>query len=86
MTTTVQGVLALLESDVLTAAGEPLLTFLTAIKPIGGAPVNPIVVAGAWIQLHGALLTSLPGLEAAVETQIIASLQAKLQSIVAPAA
>jgi hypothetical protein len=82
--TTAQGALAILESDVLTAAGGPLLTFLTAIKPVGTTPVSPTVVAGAWIQLHGALLMALPALEATVETQIITSLQAKLAQFVAP--
>lgn len=79
-TTTAQGILAVLESDVLTAAGAPILTFLTAIKPTGSTPTPPAVAVGAWIQLHGALLSSLPGLEATVETQIITSLQAKIQS------
>ena len=82
-TTTAQGIVAILESDVLTAAGAPLLAFLTAVKPTPGAPVSLATAAGAWIQLHGALLLAVPNLEATVETQIITSLQTKLAALLA---
>lgn len=81
--TTAQGALAILQSDILTAAAGPLLTFLTAIKPSAGQPPNAAIVAGAWIQLHGALLMALPALEGEVASQIIVSLQAKLAAFTA---
>lgn len=80
-TSTGQAILAVLESDLLTSAGEPLLAFLTSTK----ANPSPLNVAAQWIALQGALIGALPGLESTIATQIIAALQAKLQSAITAA-
>ena len=80
-TSTGQAILAVLESDLLTSAGEPLLAFLTSTK----ANPSPLNVAAQWIALQGALIGALPGLESTIATQIIAALQAKLQTAITAA-
>lgn len=71
--------LAVLESDLLTTAGAPLLSFLTAF---GAAAGDPTKIALAWVGLQGSLLGSLPALEATLSQQIAAALTAKLQSAI----
>lgn len=80
-TSTGQAILAVLESDLLTSAGEPLLAFLTSIK----TNPSPLNVAAQWIALQGALVGALPGLEQTLATQIIGALQAKLQAAITAA-
>jgi hypothetical protein len=77
--TTGPAIVALLESDVLTAAAGPLLAFLNSVNK------NPSAmnVAAQWIQLQGALIGSLPELEIQAIQQISANLQTKLQALVA---
>jgi hypothetical protein len=84
MTTPAQGnaILALLQSDLLTAAGTPLLTFLTAMKTAG---TNPLAIAAAWVQLQGELVGAAPGLESALSAQIFGALQTKLAATIAAA-
>ncbi len=80
-TSTGQAILAVLESDLLTTAGEPLLAFLTSIK----TNPSPLNVAAQWIALQGALVGALPGLESTLASQIIGALQAKLQAAITAA-
>ena len=81
-TTTGQAILAILESDVLTTEGTPILTFLTAF---GAAAGDPLKITAAWIQLQGALIGGLPGVETALAQQIAQALQAKLVAAIAAA-
>jgi hypothetical protein len=74
-----QAFLAMLESDLLTSASGPLLTFLTAF---GAAAGDPTKIALAWVGLQGSLIGSLPALEAALSQQIAAALTAKLQEAI----
>jgi hypothetical protein len=71
--------LAVIESDLLTTAGAPLLAFLTSFGAAGGDPAK---IALAWVALQGALLGSLPTLEATLSQQIAAALTAKLESAI----
>jgi hypothetical protein len=80
-TSTGQAILAVLESDLLTAAGGPLLTFLTNVK----ANPTPINEAAQWIQLQGALVGAAPALEETVVVQAITALTAKLTALMAAA-
>ena len=80
-TSTGQAILAVLESDLLTSAGAPLLTFLTAVK----ANPTPLAEAAAWVQLQGALVGALPGLESTLVSQIVSALQTKLQAAISAA-
>lgn len=77
-TSTGQAILAILESDLLTSAGEPLLAFLTSVK----ANPSPLNVAAQWVALQGAFVGALPGLEQTVATQIIGALQTKLMAAI----
>jgi hypothetical protein len=77
--------LTALKSDVLPLVAEPLETFFGEIKPVGGQPVDPQKVIGAWIKLHGALLETGPQSLGLVEGDIITSLQAKLAKFAPPA-
>lgn len=77
-----QGILQLLESDVLIAAGQPLLTFLANVQEANG---NPVAIALYFQQLVGDLTGKLPVLEAQIAQQITAALQAKLQALLAQA-
>jgi aryl-alcohol dehydrogenase-like predicted oxidoreductase len=74
-----QGILAIIESDVLTAAGSPLLAFLTEFGAAGGDPVK---IALAWVKLQGGLIGGLPGVEVALAQQIASALQAKLTAAI----
>ena len=78
MSNTGQGALAILQTDILTAAAGPILQFLQTIKPANGQPPSAVVIAGAWVQLNGALLAGLPALEGQIVAQIIVALQTKL--------
>ncbi len=80
-TSTGQAILAVLESDLLTTAGGPILAFLESIK----ANPTPLNEAAQWIALQGALVGALPGLEQTLATQIIGALQAKLAAKIAEA-
>jgi hypothetical protein len=75
-------VLAIIEADLLTAAGSPLLTFLTAF---GAAAGDPVKIAAASVQLQGSLIGALPGLESTLAQQIAAALAAKLQAAITAA-
>lgn len=70
-----QAFLALLESDLLTTAAQPLLTFLTDFSAAAG---DPLKLGLAWVKLQGNLLGGLPGLEAELSVQIAQSLTAKI--------
>jgi hypothetical protein len=70
-----QAFLAVIESDILTAAGSPLLAFLTEFGAAGG---DPIKITLAWVKLQGGLIGGLPGVEVALAQQIATALQAKL--------
>jgi hypothetical protein len=76
-----QAFLALIESDLLTAAGQPLLSFLTAFGAAGG---DPIKVTLAWVKLQGDLLGGLPGLESQLAVQIAQALTTKIEAALAP--
>lgn len=76
-----QAILAVLESDLLTTAGEPILAFLTSLK----ANPTPLNAAAQWVALQGALVGALPGLEQTLATQIIGALQAKLVAAISAA-
>jgi hypothetical protein len=78
-TSTGQAIVAVLESDILTAAGQPLLTFLQNVK----TNPDPLNEAAQWIQLTGALVGSLPGLEVTVIQQLATTLQTKLAALIA---
>jgi hypothetical protein len=80
-TSTGQAILAVLESDLLTAAGAPLLAFLTNVK----ANPTPLNEAAQWIQLQGALVGAAPSLEETVVIQAITALTTKLQTLMANA-
>ncbi len=80
-TSTGQAILAVLESDLLTSAGEPLLAFLTSIK----ANPSPLNAAAQWIALQGALIGALPNLETTLIAQIVGALQVKLQAAITAA-
>jgi hypothetical protein len=69
-------VLAIIEGDLLNAAGSPLLTFLAQFAAAAGDPAK---VTAAVVQLEGALVGALPGLEGTLAQQIAAALTAKLQ-------
>jgi len=77
-----QTLLAILESDILTAAGAPLLQFLTAFGAAGG---DQLKIAMAFVALQGELVGSLPSLESALSQQLAAALTAKLQAAIAGA-
>jgi len=81
-TTTGQALLALLESDLLTAEGTPILAFLQAF---GAAAGDPLKIAAAWVALQGAFIGGLPSIEAALSVQIATALQTKLQAAIAAA-
>ena len=72
-----QAFLALIESDLLTSAATPLLTFLTAFGAAGG---DPLKVGLAFVKLQGDLLGGLPGLESALAVQIAQALTAKIEA------
>jgi hypothetical protein len=76
-----QAILAVLESDLLTAAGGPLLAFLQSTK----ANPSPMNFAAQWVALQGAVVGQLPSFEATVAQQIITVLQAKLQAAITAA-
>jgi hypothetical protein len=77
-TTTGQAILAVLESDVLTVAGGPLLTFLQNVQK----NPDPINTAAQWVQLTGALIGAAPTLEVTIIQQTAATLQTKLQALI----
>jgi hypothetical protein len=79
--TTGQQILAVLESDFLTAAGQPLLNFLQAVEK----NPNPLALGAAWLQLTGELIGAAPTLEAQIATQIAAALQTKVTGLIAAA-
>jgi Transglycosylase SLT domain len=76
-----QAILAVLESDLLTAAGGPLLAFLQSTK----ANPSPMNFAAQWVALQGAVVGQLPSFEATVAQQIITVLQTKLQAAITAA-
>jgi hypothetical protein len=81
-TSTGQAILAVLESDLLTAEGTPILAFLTSF---GQAAGDPLKIAAAWVALQGAFIGGMPGLESALSQQIAAALNAKLVAAIAAA-
>lgn len=80
--TSAQALLALIEGDLLTAEGTPILTFLQALSTAAGDPVK---VAAAWVALQGAVVGSLPGLETTLIQQLISAITGKLQAALAKA-
>jgi hypothetical protein len=76
-----QQILAVLELDLLTTAGSPVLTFLQAVAK---SP-NTLGYAAALIQLQGNLIGALPTFEATLAQQISTSLTNKLQAAIAKA-
>jgi hypothetical protein len=81
-TSTGQAILAVIESDLLTAGGAPLINFVTAFGAAGG---DPLKIAAAWVQLQGAVVGVLPSLEVTLSQQIAAALTAKLAAAIASA-
>lgn len=77
-----QQILAVLELDFLTAAGAPLLTFLSAA---GAANGDPLKLSAALVALQGSLIGQLPSFEATLSQQIATALQAKLAAAIAAA-
>lgn len=79
-TTTGQGILALIESDVLQVAGPAILNYLTNVKSAGGDAVKQTAY---WIQFQGEMIAALPQIESNLLGSIITSLQTKLTSVLA---
>lgn len=77
-----QQILAVLELDFLTAAGQPLITFLGAV---GAAAGDPLKISAALVALQGSLIGQLPTFEASLSQQIATALQAKLAAAIAAA-
>lgn len=76
-----QALLAIIESDILTSAGGPLLQFLQKVQ----ANPTPLNTAAQWIALQGALVGSLPTMETTLAAQILGALQAKLEAAITAA-
>jgi len=77
-----QALLAVIETDLLTTLGQPLITFLSNVGAAGG---DPLKLAAAWAGFQGALLGTLPSLEITLSQQISAALIAKVQAAIAKA-
>lgn len=77
-TTTGQAILAVLESDLLTSGGIPLLAFLTTVK----ANPDPINQIAAWVKLKGDLVGAVPGLEQTVIGQLDSIIIGKLSGLI----
>ena len=75
-------ILAVLESDALTAEGPPLIKFLTAFAAAAG---DPLKISAAYIELQGAVIGTLPTLETTLAQQISAVLTQKLQAAITAA-
>lgn len=79
MSTTIgQGILAVLESDLLSTAGTPILTFLNTIK----SNPDPLAEIAAWVKLKGDLVGAVPGLQQTVISQLDSILIGKLQGLI----
>jgi hypothetical protein len=76
-----QALVTLVESDILIAAGGPILTFLQEMQK----NPNPIAAALYFTQLQGALLGSLPSLESAAIEQLAGTLNSKISSLLTAA-
>jgi hypothetical protein len=77
-----QAILAILESDLLTAEGSPLIALLTAQTAAAGDPFKEIAALSAF---RGAVIGSLPGLESGVIAQIDNAIIVKVQAAIAKA-
>jgi hypothetical protein len=77
-----QALLTMIESDLLTAAGTPLLTLIEALKAGG---TNPFAAVAAWGQFIGNLQPALITFETALATQILTAVQTKITEAIASA-
>lgn len=77
-----QALLSVIETDLLSTAGAPLLTFLNSFAAAAG---DPLKLAAAWVQLQGQFVGALPTLEATLSQQIANTLTAKLSAAISTA-
>lgn len=70
-------IVALIESDLLTSAGGPLLTLLNAVQANKG---NIVADTAAWLQFIGSLPSALIQAEGEALAQVAGILQTKLQA------
>lgn len=80
--TTAQALLTMIESDLLTSAGTPLLTLIEALKAGG---TNPFAAVAAWGQFVGNLQPALITFEQTIANQILTAIQSKLTAELAKA-
>lgn len=74
--------LTLIESDLLTNVGTPLLTLIEALNAAGG---NPFAVTAAWGQFVGNVQPALIKFEQQLAGQILGAIQTKLVAAIAEA-
>lgn len=75
-----QALLALIESDLATVAGAPLVTLITALSSAKG---NVLLQQGAILQFVAAAPTAGVTLEITIEQQLLADALAKVQAFIA---
>jgi hypothetical protein len=75
-------ILAVLESDALTIEGPPVIAFLT---DVGNAAGDTLKLAAAVVKLQGAVVGTLPQLEATLSQQLAAALTTKISALIASA-
>ena len=74
--------LTVIESDLLTHAGTPLLTLIEALNAAHG---DPFAITAAWGQFVGNIQPALIAFEQQVAAQILAAIQLKLVSAITAA-
>jgi hypothetical protein len=81
MTTSVgQAILAMFESDIVSSAGAPLVTLITALQANKG---NLLAQEAAWLQFVAAAPTAGISLEIEVEGQLLSAILTKVQAEIA---
>lgn len=75
--------LQMIESDLLSSAGTPLLTLIEALKAAG--PTNHLAIVAAWGQFLGNMQPALLTFEAALMNQILTAVQTKIMNAIAAA-